>query len=165
MNALHRVLTGLAVSALSLVCVAADNMQFTGTLLARPLCTVSDKGGRIDVRFGNLSISRIDGEQYRKAIPYQISCPGADTTVTWRIRLTLKGSHPEFEPKALQSSVPNLGIKVLLGGTELVPDLPRYVQIFPSAVPLLEAVPVKQIGSDLPSIDFMASALLLAEFY
>ena len=165
MNALYRVVTGVTVLALSLVCMADDNMRFTGNLLARPLCTVSDKGGRIDVRFGNLAISRIDGEQYRKAIPYQISCPGADTNVAWRMRLTLKGSHPEFEPKALQSSVPNLGIKVSLGGTELIPELPRYVQIFPNAVPLLEAVPVKQVGSDLPSINFTASALLLAEFY
>ncbi|MBP5107436.1 hypothetical protein [Pseudomonas protegens] len=135
MNALYRVLTGLTGAALSLACMAADNMQFTGTLLEHPLCTVSDKGGRIDVRFGNLVISRIDGEQYRKTIPYQISCPGADTTATWRMRLTLKGNHPEFEPKALQSSVPNLGIKVLLGGAELVPELPRYVQIVPAAVP------------------------------
>lgn len=164
MNTLYRVLTGLSAVALSLSCVA-DNLQFTGTLLARPTCTVSDKGGRIDVRFGNLAISRIDGTQYRKAIPYQINCPGAGGGTSWRMRLTLKGSHTVFEPKALQSSVPDLGIKVLLGGTELVPETPRYIQITPTAVPLLEAVPIKQLGSDLPSIDFTASALLLAEFY
>ena len=164
MSALYRVLTVLLASALSVICMA-DNMQFGGTLLARPTCTVSDKGGRMDVRFGNINVNRIDGEQYRRAIPYQINCPGANTNTTWRMRLTLKGNPAVFEPKALQSSVPDLGIKVLLGGAELIPGEPQFMQITPTALPLLEAVPVKLKDSELPSIDFTASALLLAEFY
>lgn len=164
MNTLYRALIAFSLASLPLSCLA-DNMQFTGTLLARPTCTVNDKGGRINVRFGNLAISRIDGEQFRKLIPYQITCPGAGTDTSWRMRLTLKGNPTAFEPKALQSSVPDLGIKIMLGGAELIPDLPRYIQVIPTAVPLLEAVPVKLAGSDLPSVDFTASALLLAEFY
>lgn len=164
MNVLYRVLTALSVAAVPLACMA-DNIELSGTLMARPLCTVSDKGGHMDVRFGNLAINRIDGEQYRKVIPYQINCPGANTRTSWRMRLTLKGNPALFEPEALQSSVPDLGIKVLLGGTELIPEQPRFVQINTAAVPLLEAVPVKLTSSELPSIDFTASALLLAEFY
>ena len=164
MNTLNRVLTVLSLAALPLAGMA-ETLQLSGTLLARPLCTVSDKGGRLDVRFGNLAINRIDGEQYRKAIPYQINCPGASTRTSWRMRLTLKGNPAVFEPKALQSSVPDLGIKVLLGGAELIPGEPKFMQITPTALPLLEAVPVKFKDSELPSIDFTASALLLAEFY
>ncbi|CAI8882208.1 Pilus assembly protein [Pseudomonas sp. IT-232MI5] len=164
MNALFQVLLGLSFAIFSLACVA-DNMQFTGTLLARPVCAVSDKGRRIDVSFGNLAVSRIDGERYLKPIPYQISCPGAVIGASWRMRLTLKGVPAVFEPKALQSSVSDLGIKLMLGGTELIPNQPRYIQVIPTALPLLEAVPIKLAGSDLPSIDFYASALLLAEFY
>ena len=164
MSALYRVLTVLLASALSVICMA-DNMQFGGTLLARPTCTVSDKGGRMDVRFGNINVNRIDGEQYRRAIPYQINCPGANTNTTWRMRLTLKGNPAGFEPKALESSVPDLGIKVMFDGTALAPEQPRLVQITPTAVPLLEAVPVKRAGGELPGIGFTASALLLAEFY
>lgn len=164
MNTLNRVLTVLSLAALPLAGMA-ETLQLSGTLLARPLCTVSDKGGRLDVRFGNLAINRIDGEQYRKAIPYQINCPGASTRTSWRMRLTLKGNPAVFEPKALQSSVPDLGIKVLLGGAELIPGEPQFIQITPTALPLLEAVPVKLKDSELPSIDFTASALLLAEFY
>ncbi|MBH3423986.1 MULTISPECIES: fimbrial protein [Pseudomonas] len=164
MNVLYQVLLGLSVATLSLACIA-DNMQLSGTLLVRPVCAVSDKGRRIDVSFGNLAVSRIDGERYLKAIPYQISCPGAVIAAPWRMLLTLKGIPTVFEPKAVQSSVPDLGIKIMLGGTELIPNLPRYIQIIPTTLPLLEAVPVKLAGSDLPSIDFNASALLLAEFY
>ena len=165
MSALYRVLTVLLASALSVICMA-DNMQFGGTLLARPTCTVSDKGGRMDVRFGNINVNRIDGEQYRRAIPYQINCPGANTNTTWRMRLTLKGNPAGFDPnKALETSVPDLGIKVMFDGTALAPEQPRLVQITPTAVPLLEAVPVKRAGGELPGIGFTASALLLAEFY
>lgn len=164
MNTLYRTLTALLVAVLPLA-GKADNMQFTGTLLERPLCTISDKGGRMDVRFGNIAITRVDGEHYRRVIPYQINCPGANPNTLWRMRLTLKGSHTDFEPKVVQSSVPDLGIKVLLGGTALTPDEPRLIEISPSAMPLLEAVPVKRAGSELPSIAFTASALLLAEFY
>lgn len=164
MNILCRVLTVLSLVALPLECIAED-ILFTGTLLAQPICSISDKGARMDVRFGNVAINRIDGEQYLRAIPYQIDCPGASTNTTWRMRLTLKGNPATFEPNALQSSVPDLGIKVLLGGTELMPGQPRFIQITPTAVPLLEAVPVKLTSSELPSIAFTASALLLAEFY
>ena len=53
----------------------------------------------------------------------------------------------------------------MFDGTALAPELPRFVQITPTAVPLLEAVPVKLTGSELPNMGFTASALLLAEFY
>ena len=163
MSALSRVFTVLLASALPVACMA-DNIQFGGTLLARPTCTVSDKGGRMDVRFGNININRIDGNRYRQAIPYQINCPGSNTATTWRMRLTLKGNPAGFE-QALESSVPDLGIKVMFDGTALAPEQPRFVQITPTAVPLLEAVPVKLAGGELPGIGFTASALLLAEFY
>ena len=165
MNVLYRVLIALSVAAVPLACMA-DNIELSVTLMARPVCTVSDKGARMDVRFGNLAINRIDGEQYRKAIPYQINCPGASTRTSWRMRLTLKGNPAGFEPnKALETSVPDLGIKVMFDGTALAPEQPRLVQITPTAVPLLEAVPVKRAGGELPGIGFTASALLLAEFY
>lgn len=167
MNVLHNTLAALSITALSLPCVGADNLQFTGNLLAAPGCTVSDKGRRIDVRFErNIAVNRIDGERYRQAIPYQIECPGAaDADTTWHMRLTLKGAETHFEPAALETSVNDLGIKVLLGGTALIPNQPREIDVNASTPPVLEAVPVKLAGAALPSTDFTASALLMAELY
>jgi len=164
MNSLYRTLTILAVATLPLPCVA-DNMEFTGNLLAPPGCTVSDKGGRIDVRFqSNIAVNRIDGELYRQAIPYQIDCPGAaNADITWHMRLTLKGTPAHFDPTALKTSENDLGIRVLLGGSALVPDQPRELDVNASTLPVLEAVPVKLAGAELPSTEFTASALLMAE--
>ncbi|MDD1961886.1 pilus assembly protein [Pseudomonas sp. 39004] len=167
MNSLHRTLAIVSMATLPLLCAGADNLQFTGNLLAPPGCIVSDKGGRIDVRFErNIAVNRIDGERYRQAIPYQISCPGAsDAGITWHMRLTLKGKYADFDRTALRSSVNDLGIKVLLGGTALIPNEPREIDVNASTPPLLEAVPVKLTGAELPSTDFTASALLMAELY
>ncbi|WP_347170862.1 hypothetical protein AAHI06_11545 [Pseudomonas salmasensis] len=98
MKRFDHLLAALCVVALPLPCMGVDNLQFSGILLAPPVCQVSDQGGRLEVRFkSNIAISRIDGERYRQAIPYQIECPGAgNTPVTWHMRLTLKGGLRPF---------------------------------------------------------------------
>lgn len=167
MSLLHRTLAILSIAALPLSCVDAGNLEFSGTLLAPPGCTVSDKGGRIDVRFTqNIAVNRIDGERYRQAIPYQIECPGAaDHNIAWHMRLTLKGTPASFDITVLETSENDLGIRVLLGGTALAPNEPRQIDVRASTPPLLEAVPVKLAGAALPSTKFTASALLIAELY
>lgn len=168
MSTLLRALPILAVAALPLPCLGEANMQFSGQLFAPPACTVSDKGGRMEVRFeGAIAINRIDGKDYRRqTIPYQVECPGAaDAGITWHMRLTLIGADAHFDPSALKTSENDLGIRVLLGGTALIPNQPREVDLNTTNVPVLEAVPVKFIGAELPSTDFTASALLIAELY
>lgn len=164
---LHRTLAILSITVLSQSCANADNLVFSGTLLAPPGCIVSDKGGRINVRFAqNIAVNRIDGERYRQAIPYQIDCPGAaDSSITWHMRLTLKGTPAPFDATALKTSENDLGIKILLGGTVLAPNEPREIDLRVSTPPLLEAVPVKLASVALPSTEFTASALLMAELY
>ncbi|MEF9901566.1 MAG: pilus assembly protein [Pseudomonas sp.] len=167
MKTLNVTLAALAITALHLSDVNADNLQFTGNLQAPPGCTVSDRGGRIDVRFErNIAVNRIDGELYRQVIPAQIECPGAhDSSITWHMRLTLLGKHAHFDPAALNTSVNDLGIRVLLGGTPLRPNQPREVDLKTPNPPVLEAVPVKLTGAALPATEFTASALLIAELY
>lgn len=168
MNILRFFFLIMTVVTMPLQCVRAENMKFTGNLQAPPACTVSDKGGRIDVRFErNIAVNRIDGERYRQVIPYQIECPGAaGAGITWHMRLTLHADDAvHFDPTALKTSVNNLGIRVLLNGTALIPNQPREIDVYASKPPLLEAVPVKLTGAALPSIGFTASALLMAELY
>ncbi|MCK3863861.1 fimbrial protein [Pseudomonas sp. B329] len=160
----YRILAILSVAALPLQCFGEDNLQFTGTLIAPPPCTISDKGGPINVHFeGNIAISKIDGAQYRRqAIPYQIACPGAPQTA--RMTLTLRGAVANFDPTALKTSIDGLGIRVLLDGSAMQPHRINTINAS-GTMPKLEAVPVKLIGATLPSTTFRASALLIAELY
>ncbi|MNJ37632.1 hypothetical protein D3C77_324610 [compost metagenome] len=144
----------------------AENMLFTGNLWA-PACTVSDRGGQIDLRFNsNIAISKIDGTRYRQAIPYQIDCPRAESGMSYSMRLTLQGVATQFDPAAIQTSTADLGVKILLGGSDFILNQPRNIGAGnASSWPALEAVPVKMPGASLASGDFSASALLLAELY
>jgi type 1 fimbria pilin len=142
---------------------AAENMRFTGTLIT-PGCTVSDKGGRINVAFKtNLGIEKINGENYRQTIPYQIDCPGS---APWRMKMTLIAPETKFDPPAVQTSIDDLGIQIWLNGEALALNRPKTVEMTDrNRPPLLEAVPVKRPGSRLPEESFEATALLIAELY
>lgn len=147
---------------------AEENMIFSGTLIAPPACTISDKGGRIEVLFKrNISINKIDGSNYRQAVPYQIECPGdSNLAAAFRMRMTLIGVHTQFDNTAVQTSIPDLGIKLLLGGTAFTLNQPLQFEVAAgSTPPVLEAVPVKKTGASLSSMAFTASALLIAELY
>jgi type 1 fimbria pilin len=145
------------------------NMRFSGYLVAPPPCSVSDNGRRIDVVFKqNINTSKIDGDNYKQIVPYQIDCPGMNRPgMTWRMKLTVRGAVTEFEKAAVQSSVPDLGIKLILNNyPDFVLNTAQEIKLDASqSPPTLEAVPVKMAGSRLPPKEFTASALLIAELY
>ncbi|MBB1595788.1 fimbrial protein [Achromobacter sp. UMC46] len=159
--------TALTLLALLAACplpaAAEENMRFTGTLIT-PGCTVSDKGGRINVTFKtNIGIEKIDGENYRQTVPYQIECPGS---APWRMKMTLVATETKFAPPAVQTSIDDLGIQIRLNGKTFKPNEPTQIEMTDrNSPPTLEAVPVKRKGSRLPEDKFEATALLIAELY
>jgi len=164
----HFIIALMLLTALPMTIFGSENLQFSGTLIVPPVCTVSDQGGRINVHFKqNISTKRIDGEQYRQTVGYRIDCTaGSFVPGTWRMHLTVRAIGADFDKNAIQTSVADLGIKLILGGSNLLINQPREISIdSPTNVPVLEAVPVKRAGAELPSIEFTASALLIAEVY
>ena len=140
------------------------NMRFNGYLVAPPPCTVSDNGRRIEVAFKqNINTSKIDGDNYKQIVRPGMNRPG----ITWRMKLTVRGTATKFEPAAVQSSVPDLGIKLILNNyPDFVLNTAQEIKLDASqSPPTLEAVPVKLAGSRLPLKEFTASALLIAELY
>ena len=63
MSVLQRTVAVLSLSVVPVICIGADNISFTGTLIETPLCTVSNQNKRIDVAFDTLVINKIDGEK------------------------------------------------------------------------------------------------------
>lgn len=146
---------------------APPNMNFSGYLVAPPPCTIGDKGGRIEVAFKrDINVSKIDGNNYKQAIPYQIKCENMNRPgMKWRLKFTVVGTPTAFDRAAVQSSVPGLGIKLILNNsTDFVLNTAHEINLEGSQ-PKLEAVPVKLPGSRLPLTEFTASALLIAELY
>lgn len=139
---------------------AADNMLFRGTLIESPPCTIND-GGMVDVDFGErVGVNKVDGVNYLKTMDYRITCEPGATGLD--MALTLSGVQTGYDAAAVQTDLPDLGIRVLQNGKPFTINTPLSVD--PKSPPTLEAVPVKTPGATLTEGAFVATATLKAEY-
>ena len=149
----------LTVSMLGFCTNAMGNLTFSGTLVEPPPCTINS-GSTIAVDFGEISVNSVDGVKHRKGLNYTITCTAS--TLPWGLNLMVTGTATSFDSSAVQSSVPDLGIKVLRNNLPFVLNTKHSISL--SSPPVLEVVPVKMPGSTLSDGNFTATAVLLA-FY
>ncbi|WP_339471963.1 fimbrial protein [Pseudomonas sp. EL_65y_Pfl1_R83] len=149
----------LALCSIGLCTGASANLTFSGTLNEPPPCTI-DAGNTIEVDFGDVGIRRIDGVQYRRGVGYTINC-GADT-LPWELKLSVNATATAFDGSAVQTNVPDLGIRVFQNNVPFLLNTPMDITL--SSPPTLEVVPVKQPGAVLTPASFTAVATLLAEY-
>lgn len=138
---------------------AMANLTFSGTLVAPPACTINS-GANIAVDFGDISVNKVDGVNHRKPLSYTITC--GSSTLSWSMYLTVVGTATTFDAAAVQSSVPDLGIKILQNNVAFT--LNTRLSITAASPPTLEVVPVKRSGSTLAEGNFTAAAVLLAHY-
>ncbi|WP_145518207.1 fimbrial protein [Yersinia mollaretii] len=149
------------VLALSSSLAHAENMTFSGTLINPPPCVISG-GSTIDVAFGeNLGVNKINGINYTQNVPYTVIC---DTPVGGSaLGLTIiTGSVTTFDPAAVQTDTPDLGIRILKNGTAFT--LNTRVAYDKNNPPVLQAVPVQAPGATLTEGAFEATATLLVDY-
>ncbi|MFB3301833.1 fimbrial protein [Pseudomonas sp. AMR01] len=151
--------TSLALCSLGLCCAASANLTFSGTLNEPPPCTI-DAGNTIEVDFGDVGVKRVDGVKYRRGVGYTISCGPA--TLPWELKLSINGTPTAFDDSAVQTSVPELGIRLFQNNLPFQLNTPLDISL--SLPPTLEVVPVKQPGAVLAPARFSAVATLLAEY-
>lgn len=138
---------------------AMANLTFDGTLNEPPPCTINS-GNNIEIDFQNVGVNNVDGVNYLKSVNYTITCSSG--TLPWEMVLTVRGVATSYETSAIQSSVSNLGIRILQNGVPL--PLNTLLLINPATPPVLEAVPIRRPGNLLGPGAFTSSATLLAEF-
>lgn len=127
---------------------SAVEVNFTANLIDNPPCDVSGPDGPdqpIKVVFGDVGITKINGENYRQDFTLTLSCgPGLGDAVA--LSLVYRGMLAEFDTKALQASTRDLGIR-LYGEEEGViaplSSLPIVMSSNGSKPLSLYAVPVK----------------------
>ncbi|MGP2758151.1 fimbrial protein [Serratia marcescens] len=139
---------------------AAENMHFSGTLIAPPPCTINN-GQLVDVDFGQrVGVNKVDGKNYLQTVDYQIACePGISGLV---LGLTVTGVPVGFDEAALKTDLPDLGIRLLQAGKPFI--LNQRIAINAQNPPILQAVPVKKPGAELSAGAFVAWATLLADY-
>lgn len=131
-------------------------VNVSGVILAPAPCIVNGNN-TLTVPFGsNLVAAQIDGVNYRKQVPYTVTCgpqPTNDMTIE------LQGGGASFDRALLMTSKSNLGIKFLVGGATWSLNSP--VNFTYPTLPQMEAVLVAKPGSTLAGGVFSASATIV----
>ncbi|MDC6118403.1 fimbrial protein [Serratia rubidaea] len=134
-------------------------IKIYGTLVEPPPCQINNNQV-IDVPFGEIGVNRVDGKNYLKQVEAPLKCD--DSQLKWDLWLEVHGQATAFDKAAVQSSVTDLGIHLMMDGKPL--ELNKPVLITPAPTLKLQAVPVKKAGAELPEGAFDASATLLVEY-
>lgn len=132
-----------------------------GVVIAKPKCEIN--GGKdIDVSFGELNTSDIDGLNYgKRKIPYQVICSGDTSGSNGLLKVKLQGLNPDFGDGLLLTDNKDLAIKLFQNGQQL--KLNSWLNFNYPNVPDLYTVPIKRSGATLRGGDFSGSATLLVE--
>lgn len=137
----------------------ADDVEFTGTLLIPPPCTVFENKMHI-IEYKDIGLHKVDGVNFTKPINYALKCE--DNLKGWDLVLTIIGTPTDFDKSALQTNIPNLGMRITQNGLGF--EINKPLKIDYGQAPILEVVPVKKLGVTLPEGGFTATGTLLAEY-
>lgn len=136
-------------------------VNFTGTLIDNPPCTVNNSEA-IAIDFGEIGITKIDGVNYPQPLTLTLDCAstlGGDTVLSLEYDGMAANS---FDIQALQTSRKGLGIRLYQSaGSQLFPINSGYsiTMAGGSSTSLdLYAVPVAASGADLLEGEFTATA-------
>lgn len=155
--------TALAGIGLLISCATqAVQVNFTGKLVEQPDC-VLNVGKDISVNFDNVVVKNIDGVSYKKMeIPYTVTCTGG-TPNSGQLKVILdfiEVSWGDYRP--LQSSIPNLGLRITQGTGDTTYVSKTKLSITESSPTKLYAVPIMRPGATLVSGDFTGTATMTA---
>lgn len=139
---------------------AATTVTVKVTVVEAPPCVINNNQ-TIEVNFGNVMTSRIDGSNYEQTLYYTLSCTGnASNALKMQIVGTQAGSG--FTGNVLQTDAAGLGIALRNGGSAMA--LNSWTNFTYPTLPVLTAVPVRAAGAGLSGGDFSASATMRVEY-
>lgn len=158
-SSVRQCLLGMVMLAcLPMISQAATTVTVKVTVV-KPPCTVNGNKP-IEVDFGDVMTTRIDGSNYRQPVNYTLSCTGGDALNA--MKLQVQGNVASFDATALGSDQAGLAVR-LQNGTTTLPVNSWLNFNYPSK-PALWAVPVMKIGATLTGGMFTAAATLNVDY-
>jgi type 1 fimbria pilin len=138
---------------------AETSLVIRAVIIAPPPCVINS-GSTLNVPFGNdLLTSRVDGVNYRRNVPYTVTC---DAPYSNAMTLEFRGTGASFDGRVLSTRNPDLGIKLFVNGADWA--LNSAVNFTYPNFPVMQAVPVKRAGSRLAGGAFDAAATLVIDY-
>ncbi|EMB2350554.1 fimbrial protein [Serratia marcescens] len=156
---LQRTLAGV-LAALPMLVWAASSATVTVkvTVVAPPPCVINDDRP-VEVEFGDVMTTRVDGDNYKMPVNYTLSCTGGTSNA---MKLQVKGNGATFDSTVLQTNKTGLGIELRQGDGKLAVN--SWLNFTYPNKPELWAVPVKQAGTTLTGGEFSAGATMAVDY-
>lgn len=154
-------LLGAALVTLPHIAMGANNsatVTVKVTVVAPPPCIINDDRP-IEVDFGDVITTRVDGNNYRMPVNYTLSCTGGPSNA---MKLQVQGNGAAFDGEVLQTSKAGLGIELQQGSNRLTVN--NWLNFDYPTQPELWAVPVKQTGTTLTGGEFSAGATMMVAY-
>ncbi|TDB55729.1 fimbrial protein [Photorhabdus luminescens] len=129
-----------------------------GVVIAPPPCVINN-GNTIDVDFGDVMITRIDGVNYMQPVKYTVKCEKMPANA---MKMMISGNTASFDRTVLQTNHSGLGIAVIHNGRKLLVN--DWMKFSYPNFPELHAVPVKDMATALKGGDFGAGATMMVEY-
>ncbi|AKG69580.1 TPA: fimbrial protein [Serratia fonticola] len=147
-------------SALPLLAWAAATATVTVkvTVVAPLPCMINDDRP-IEVEFGDVMTTRVDGDNYKMPVNYTLSCTGPASNA---MKLQVKGTGAAFDATVLQTKITGLGIELRHGDSKMAVN--SWLNFTYPNKPELWAVPVKQAGATLAGGEFSAGATMAVDY-
>jgi type 1 fimbria pilin len=135
-------------------------VEISGTIRAKIPCIINNNKP-IDIPFGDVQISRIDGKQYKiTQIRYTLDCRRAQS---YPLHMKISGEGAGFNSKLLGiPSQSSLGIALKRNTTNLA--LNDWFSLTPASPPKLEAVLVAHSEGTITGGEFSASATMVVDY-
>ncbi|UVC29324.1 fimbrial protein [Pantoea sp. SOD02] len=149
---------GLTPSERGVRVIADTPFEVSGEVSA-PLCQINENKA-IDIEFDNVVIQQINGINFAKTVPFNITCSDG---FSGEVDLMIKANSSSFNSDAIATNDSNLAIQLLIN---------EKVQILNALQPInwresmeLKAVPIKNTLINPSAGDFTAVATLSVEVH
>ncbi|HDG9775440.1 TPA: fimbrial protein [Raoultella planticola] len=123
-------------------------------VVAPPPCVINGDQP-IEVDFGEVLTTRVDGYNYMREVPYSVQCTGATSN---DMVLQIQGMGAGFGINVLDTNKDNLGIALLNNGSPQ--RLNSDIKFTYPHLPVLKVVPIKSPNSTLKAGAFSAGATM-----
>ncbi|HAT4913351.1 TPA: fimbrial protein [Serratia marcescens] len=147
-------IAGLFLGMLPIFALADSAITVSVTIVAPPPCIINDDRP-IEVEFGDVMTTRVDGDNYKMPVNYTLLCAKASSNA---MKLQVQGNVASFDGKVLQTNKAGLGVQLLQGDSKLAVN--SWLNFTYPNAPALWAVPVKQSGVTLTGGEFTAGATM-----
>ncbi|WP_312847423.1 fimbrial protein [Serratia sp. PL7] len=141
---------------------ATANLNLTLTIHSPPECTLNNNQQQV-VHFGDILLTRIDGNNYKRPVPLSLTCTNLAKN---DLRMTLQGDATTFSSNgALKTSNDKLGVVFYVNNAQQAINQPFAINY--TTLPTLEVAPVKDTATSYLDTDggyFSAFATLKVDY-